>query len=344
MQLKNITKNWRKNLKSKLLQVLIFLIFSSSAFAQEIFGSTIGDLVPAEVEKMYKSGLEYLVKNQQPDGAWGSDYGSREPGVIGLAVLAILAHGEDPNFGPYAVTVKRAVDNILKQQNSSTGMIGSSMYNHGFSTLALAEVYGVLDDDRLGPALEKAVKLLLSSQAQNPYNAWRYSPTGKDADTTAAGACMVALFAARNAGVGVPQASIDKGLEYYKKCQSSDGGFGYTNAGGSNTPRSAIGTLVYALARKKNTQVWKSAFEYIKANKSETDNYHYYYTMYYLPQALFQSDVEEWRNWNIVHIKSIAAKQSSSGSWNGDNGTTFATACALLSLALNYRFLPIYER
>jgi hypothetical protein len=32
------------------------------------------------------------------------------------------------------------------------------------------------------------------------------------------------------------------------------------------------------------------------------------------------------------------------GGWNGNYGTTFSTSSALLSLALNYRYLPIYER
>ena len=315
----------------------------SVTYAQGIFGNTVGEPVPPEVEKMYKKGLEYLVKNQQPNGTWGNDYYSREPGVVGLAILALLAHGEDPNFGPYSKTIKRATDYLLKQQNSSTGMIGSSMYNHGFATLALAETYGTLNNDKLGPALEKAVKLLLSSQARNPYNSWRYSPSGRDADTTAAGACMVALFAARNAGVGVPQSAIEKGMDYYKRCQSADGGFGYTSPGGSNAPRTAIGTLVYALGKKKKSAVWKQSLAYLKKRGYQSDHYYYYY-VYYMPQALFQSDIEQWKKWNKINIQALKARQSSSGAWSGSHGVVFSTSSALLSLALNYRFLPIYER
>ena len=328
-------------MKSKILVILLAMI--SATYAQGIFGNTVGEPVPPEVEKMYKKGLEYLVKNQQPNGTWGNDYYSREPGVVGLAILALLAHGEDPNFGPYSKTVKRATDYLLKQQNSSTGMIGSSMYNHGFATLALAEIYGTLNNDKLGPALEKAVKLLLSSQARNPYNSWRYSPSGRDADTTAAGACMVALFAARNAGVGVPQSALEKGMDYYKRCQSADGGFGYTSPGGSNAPRTAIGTLVYALGKKKKSAVWKQSLAYLKKRGYQSDHYYYYY-VYYMPQALFQSDIEQWKKWNKINIQALKARQSSSGAWSGSHGVVFSTSSALLSLALNYRFLPIYER
>ena len=36
--------------------------------------------------------------------------------------------------------------------------------------------------------------------------------------------------------------------------------------------------------------------------------------------------------------------QMPDGSWPGNKGAAFSTAGALLSLALNYRFLPIYEK
>lgn len=323
--------------------ILVLLAFYTASYGQQFLGQTVGVPVPPEVEKMYKAGLNYLVTNQQPDGTWGGDYYSLQPGVVGLAILAILAYGEDPNFGPYSTTVKRSVSYILKQQHSGTGMIGSSMYNHGFATLALAEVYGTLNNDKIGPALEKAVKLLLSSQARNPQNSWRYSPSGKDADTTAAGACMVALFAAQNAGVGVPKSALEKGMEYYKKCQSSDGGFGYTGPGGSNAPRTAIGTLVYALGKKKNSKVWEKSLGYLKRTGYVSNQYYHYY-VYYMSQALFQSDTSAWRKWNKINTQALQVRQGTNGAWVGNHGVVFSTSGALLSMALNYRFLPIYER
>lgn len=325
-------------------KILLLLCLSfNTVWAQSIFTKTVGDPVSPEIERMYKKGLDYLHKNQQPNGTWGSDYYSREPGVVGLAILALLAHGEDPNYGVYAKTIKKSIDYVLKQQNKSTGMIGSSMYNHGFATLALAEVYGAVNDPAIGPALERAVKLLLSSQARNPFSSWRYSPSGRDADTTAAGACMVALFAAKNAGIGIPKSALNKGMDYYKRCQSSDGGFGYTSPGGSNSPRTAIGTLVYALGKRKKSTVWRRALTYLKNKGYDADHYYFYY-VYYMPQALFQSDVDQWKKWNKINIKALAARQSPSGAWSGSHGIVFSTATSLLSLALNYRFLPIYER
>ena len=115
--------------------------------------------------------LSFLAENQEETGCWtDSSYGS-QPGVVGMAILAFLARGDDPEFGPYRLHVKRAMNFLLKQQNQETGYIGSSMYNHGFATLALAEAYGLTNDLRLGPALEKASKLIVSSQKSNPKEA-----------------------------------------------------------------------------------------------------------------------------------------------------------------------------
>jgi hypothetical protein len=260
-------------------------------------------------------------------------------------VLAILAHGDDPNSGPYSTTVKKGLGYILKAQRSDNGYIGSSMYNHGFATLALAESYGSVNDDRIGPALKKAVSLILTSQASNPYGGWRYSPESRDADTTVSGAQMVALFAARNAGITVPDKALATGLRFYRQCQGGDGGFGYTSAGGSSAPQASIGVLVFGLAKQKNTPEFKSGIRYLQQveNSDNSSGYQHYF-MYYAAQAYFHADMELWRKWNKRNLEYLTASQDANGAWSGSNGQTFSTSASLLSLALNYRFLPIYER
>jgi hypothetical protein len=322
--------------------VLVGLAVGAVGHAQSLFG-TVGDAVPQDVETVYRKGLKYLVAKQNNDGTWSDGYG-RQPGVVALAMLSILAHGEDPNYGPYAETVKRCIDAIIKAQNTSNGYIGSSMYNHGFATLGLAESYGVVQDDRIGPALEKAVGLILSSQKSNPYGAWRYSPGSSDADTTVSGACLVALYAAQNAGVAVPEKAIDRALKYYSNCACPEGGFGYTSAGGPNAPRAAIGILVFALARRYQAKELTRSLQWFKGSGEVSQNSYYHYCLYYASQALFQADISYWRDWNSRTVKRLKQAQQADGAIKGSNGETFATAASLLSLALNYRFLPIYER
>lgn len=314
---------------------------NSRVWAQDLYIEK-ADVTGAEVDRIYVRGLQYLMRSQTPEGHWmDKSYGS-EPAVVGLAIVSMLAHGDDPNFGPSAQAIRRGLEYILKQMNPTTGYIGRSMYNHGFATLALAEAYGAVTDDRLGPALQKAVNLILNAQSKNPFGGWRYSPESSDADTTVSGAQMVALFAARNAGIAVPEAAIKKGLLFFHNCQTSDGGYGYTPGSGSNAARTAIGCLTLALAKEKSSKAFTAAANYLRNAPAETSYYHYY--LYYASQAFFHISPEAWQTWNRKNVKTLGATQNSDGSWDGQFGPTFATSASLLSLALNYRFLPIYER
>lgn len=326
----------------RLISLIVILISYSAAFGQNVLTYE-GDPIPADLERMYVAGLDYLKNTQSDNGSWTQQRGT-DPGVVGLAVLAVLAHGDDPNYGPYSRMVERGISYIISQQRSDNGYIGSSMYNHGFATLALAEVYGMLDNDKTGPALQKAVDLILSSQARNPAGAWRYSPESRDADTTVSGAQVVALFAARNAGIKVPDEAISKALKYYKSSQCPDGGFGYTSADYSSPPRGAIGTLVFALAKKKDGAEFKAGLKYlIQADGSSQGSYEHYF-MYYAAQALFHGDMAKWRSWNRISMANMKETQGADGSWSDAQGAAFGTSASLLALALNYRYLPIYER
>ena len=134
--------------------ILIFLSAAMAA-AQDLTHRQ-DDTVPPQVESIYEKGLQYLAKSQNEQGSWSDSTGS-EPAAVGLCVAAFLAHGEDPNNGPYAKVMRRGIDYILTQQDASNGYIGTSMYNHAFATKALAESYGVIDNPKIAPALKKAL-------------------------------------------------------------------------------------------------------------------------------------------------------------------------------------------
>jgi len=68
------------------------------------------------------------------------------------------------------------------------------------------------------------------------------------------------------------------------------------------------------------------------------------YARYYQSQALFQGDMEAWEKWNKMLVVKLKTSQLKNGSFTGNFGVPTATSLNLLSLALNYRFLPIYER
>ncbi|WFB34685.1 terpene cyclase/mutase family protein [Kiritimatiellota bacterium B12222] len=325
--------------------VCLMMMWLSPLWAQNpLSGLQIGREIPSELEAFYKDGLAYLAVTQTSQGSWADNMG-QQPGVVGITLLAFLASGEDPNYGPYRDVIKKGAQYILTQQNDDTGYIGNSMYNHGFATLALAELYGHLQEPDVGPALQKAVELILESQEQNPLGAWRYTPISKDADTTVSGAQMVALYAAKNAGLHVPEKAFERGLDYYKTMTTRDGGVGYSGRSNSgNTVRTAISSLVFSLYDDYESETSRRNFMYVRSHKNENNGSYPYYQFYYLSQALFQGDMSEWQLWNQKMIRVFDATQAQDGSWNGPRGTTFSTASALLAMALNYRLMPIYER
>jgi hypothetical protein len=331
------------------------LIPATSARAQLPTPRT-GEVVPRDVREMYDRGLEYLAASQTERGDWAGG-GEQGPGVTGMALLAFLASGEDPNFGLYSNHIRKALRSMITAQDANTGFFGMSMYHHGFAMLALAEAYGAVDERNLwaetkgprsiGQSLELAVRAAITSQKSNPTSAWRYSPSGRDADTSVSGAVVVGLLAARNAGIEVPDESIDKAIGYYKSMTSKGGEVAYSGGMGGfgeSTARSSIATLAYAVARRKDLVEYKATLGYIKQRIEQPAQFYQEYVRYYQAQALFQGDLEAWEKWNKLLVRQLKEAQLPDGSIRGQFGTTISTSLSLLSLALNYRFLPIYER
>jgi len=236
------------------------------------------------------------------------------------------------------------------------------MYQHGFAMLALAEAYGVVDDRTLwseeggggkgrsiGQSLELAVKLAVTSAAQNPAGAWRYSPDAKDHDTSVSGAILMGLLGARNAGIEVPDETVDRAIKYFTAMTGLNGQVGYSSPQGGTDATTSIGTLVMAIARRKDLPQYTLASEYLKQHSQGTTQQSPYpnYTRYYRAQALFQADVEVWQQWNnrlVQELKSQRRPDGSLAAQPGADGGIAGTSLTLLSLAVNYRFLPICER
>src|SRR5690349_7445242 len=221
---------------SRTLALGLFLFGGLADAIAQPPNARIGEAVPRDVRELYDKGLQYLVKTQSESGDWPG--GQQGAGITGLGLMAFLASGEDPNFGMYSNNVRRAVRSIISQQDASTGYFGNSMYHNGFAMLALAEAYGAVDDRyvwpggkkprSIGAALELAVRAAITSQKRNSMSAWRYSPTSTDAVTSVSGAILVGLLAARNAGIEVPDESINKAISYYTSMTASSGQVAYS--------------------------------------------------------------------------------------------------------------------
>ena len=342
--------------------LLLAAPLSSPAQAQES-ELRYGAGVPSAVRMFNERALAFLAATQDPDGSWPGEQG-RGSGVVGICVMALLASGEDPDYGPYADNVRRALQYMIRHQSAITGPVSGPghgpMYHHGLATLALSEAYGSVSElllwegsdappearRSLGQSLELAVRCILTSQRKNPWKAWRYSADGTDADTTVSGTVLMGLLGARNAGIEVPNRAIDDAITYFESNTLQSGLVTYQAASshGDGVCRAAIATLVYSIAKRKDSQEYAATSTFIKKFLDQDLRSHPFYTRYYMAQALFQSDLEVWRAWNARVVKELAEQQQVDGSIESSYGPSYGTAMSVLALALNYRLLPVYER
>ncbi len=329
-----------------------------------------GEGVPPDVKRIHSKALRFLASSQDADGGWSESPG---PGIAGICVMAFLSGGEDPDYGAWADNVRRGLRHILTAQDGATGYLSGesqshgSMYQHGFAQLALAEAYGAVNDDLLwrgsgvpegrrisiARGLQRAAECSLEAQRRNPYRAWRYSIDSSDADTTVSGTVLVGLLAARNAGIPVPDASIDDAMDYFRSMTAPDGTVSYSGGMGGmsfgvSRIRSSIAALVYAMSRKKDNPEYRALARYVReASGAEAQEGHRYlhYLRYYMAQALFQTDFQAWKAWNLRLVGELRAEQEPDGGFaSASHGRAYATGMNVLALALNYRLLPVYER
>ena len=102
--------------------------------------------------------------------------------------------------------------------------------------------------------------------------------------------------------------------------------------------------MYYAIARRKDIPKYEATVRNLTENLEQPPQGYEEYTRYYQAQALFQGDYEAWQKWNRLLVRTLKETQAADGSIRGQFGPELGTSMSLLSLALNFRFLPIYER
>ena len=315
------------------------------------------------VDKAVDRALEFLAATQDKnDGSWKSG-NARSPAVTSLAVMAFLSAGHVPGEGKYGAVVEKGVRWVLAAQQPN-GLFSndnnSEMYNHGISTLMLAEVAGMVDGklgEEVRKKLEKAVGIILRAQRNsgNERGGWRYTVQhAGGSDMSVTGWQIMALRACKNLGCDVPAERIDRAVDYIKRSQDqSGGGFRYTPTDGVTVPCTGTGILALELCgkdRHHSPEALKAGYFLIKKeNLPHANQPHFSYSMYYCSQATFQLGDNYWGAFKPKMHEVLLAMQKSNGSWPGNSsdsyiGPQYCTAMAVLALTVEYRYLPIYQR
>lgn len=327
------------------------------------------ELTPG-AKKAIEKGLEWLSKNQQKSGSFGG--GTYPVASTSMAALAFMAGGYFPNRGKYGDNVKNALRFILKNVHKS-GFIqemglgiygGSRMHGHGFATLFLAEILGMThgtenENNEVRNALRKAVKLIEYAQASN--GGWTYEPQPSGDEGSVTITQVMALRAARNVGINITKKTIDKGIDYIKKCTDSNGMVRYSlsmGAGrGNSAALTAAGMCVLNYYGEYKDERIKKGLDYLLKTapcikgSSDGGDYgwsgHGLYAYYYATIAMYQEGGDYWTKWFPAVRDDLIKKQSSDGSWSDKSygvDAALATAWAIQILEMPYRYLSIFQK
>ena len=104
------------------------------------------------------------------------------------------------------------------------------MHGHSYAILFLSQVIGQVPtpqrEEQIRKVIRSGVKLILSCQTK--LGGWGYDPSDPLDEASLTVCCLQALRSAKEAGVNVPKGTIDRALEYLRKCATEDGTFRYS--------------------------------------------------------------------------------------------------------------------
>ena len=312
-----------------------------------------------KVEAAIEKGLKWVAKSQSSLGHWTA--GGYPTAMTALAGTALVASGSTTIQGPYAKNIRKSVDYLLGKLRQN-GLIGDPQsdnrytYGHGFSMLFLSQVLGEEEDEErreeLVAALEKACDF--SGKAQTPSGGWGYV-SAKDGNNFDEGSTTITqvqgLRACRNGGIVVPGEVIDRAKEYIYGCKNADGGISYSsrNRGSSRPAITAAALAALYNAGDYDSKHVPDMLEFCKKNlqnlgEGPNSFGHWHYTYLYYSQVMYRQGNKEWDPFRDKLYSHILKEQQNDGSWTGNIGPIYVTACNLIMLQLDKAFLPIYQR
>ena len=357
---------------------LILLLTVSLLTSSVVFAEGEWEVTPAS-ERALQKGLEWLARNQGPEGNWNSN----NLGLVGMGALAFLSAGYLPGRGRYGNTVQRAL-NYMTRNAKPSGLLNIAnaqhdMYNHGLAAFALGQAYGMTNDKALNKVLDKALKLISNTQAEDGGWDYRARRQGRGHDLSLVVMQAKALRGAMDSGLEVSPEVVGSAIQsvrrYYKPRSGKNGltnpkaamleagQFTY-NGGGGTLAMAAAGVVCLQEFGQygdwrigKNLDVIQAAIG--KAAKPGSRNGSVpcgdAYTLYYVGQALYQVGGKRWResyprlrDYLVASQMLSAGESSQDGLWRGGRvggvpGDMYGTAVACFVLSMPNRYLPILQ-
>jgi hypothetical protein len=330
-----------------------------------------------QTEQAVTAALAWLASQQRPDGRWDprmtgggverSELGQErrgaglrsDNGITGLALLAFLGAGHTTEKGEHREVVARGVEYLVRTQTSDGFLGGAALnfertYCHGMATLALAEALALSSDERLKPAVQRAVAYSVNAQSRQD-GGWRYQP-GESGDMSQFGWQVLALHSAELGGVFTPEQTRE-GMRRFLGASTRGNARGlgcYRPGEGVSTTMTAEALLCrHLIEREIDPRTVDEATSYLlQSLPSERAVNEYYW--YYGTLAMYHVGGRPWRSWNERLTEVLISRQivagadagawPADGMWAGYGGKVFSTALSTLCLEVYYRYQPVYEK
>jgi hypothetical protein len=210
---------------------------------------------------------------------------------------------------------------------------------------------GLLNRARSGSTAFRGGRLLVC--APIAVGGWRYRPGAVDSDMSITVCQVMALRAARNAGLEVPRETIQRAVAYVRASyMPGPGAFTYQPLSSGIPSRTsfaltAAGVTTLYGAGEYNAFEIREGLRFLWHNRPRpseaADHFDYYYGQYYAVQAAFQAGGEYWRQWYEYIRRDLLALQEPDGRWTDLVGSNYATAMATIILQFPNQYLPITE-
>jgi hypothetical protein len=299
-----------------------------------------------------------------------------------LALLAFQGAGYHHREHKYQGQVHAGLDFLVKNQAANGDLFIAEddesnasvwFYSHAMATLALCEAYGMTQDPELREPAQKAIDFLVATQNKDR-GGWRYQPnTGSDSSVT--GAVLVALKSGEMANLKVPPAVYERISGWLDLAQASPDQphlYRYNpyapDTESQRHGRKASKAITSVSLLSRMYMGWKTTdprmingAEFLKQNPPAIgtsgqplrDTYYWYYAT----QVMYHMGGEYRAAWNErlrpILYESQVKEGNVAGSWNPrtpvpdrwgpHGGRLYVTTLNLLSLEVDYRFLPIYR-
>ncbi len=190
------------------------------------------------VQRSIDRGVAYLKKSQTKRGGW-PEHGSQSCGLSALCVLALLTSGV-PAEDPQIVSAMRYLRDIEPTQT----------YSVALQTLVYCQLGAARDLGAIRRNVEWLVRQQIQTGSPERIGAWSYGQGGGSGDPSNAQFAILALGAAEERAVDVPQKTFERALDYWYRRQKPDGSWTYSELSGNPTgSMTAAGIASIIIAR-----------------------------------------------------------------------------------------------